>query len=233
MQIGNKKITDFPPGIEFINGLFQAFAVRSGGFYVVPIPTVRISLQVLYVIMMYISVYPISISIRNSNVYEERSLGIYSDEDDPAYALLEKSGVGPLSWLKSRFSAPGQEQTNLYFVQHQLRVQLAHDLWWLVLAVFLIMIIEGGQFEKRPDVFSVFNVIFEVVSGQYSSIPSLPTSHSTAQLTTPYLGYGTVGISVGLPDQAYSFSGAWHKLSKLILCAVMLRGRTPRPACCH
>lgn len=38
-------------------------------------------------------------------------------------------------------------------------------------------------------------------------------------------GYGTVGISVGLPDQAYSFCGAWHTLSKLILCAVMLRGR--------
>jgi Trk-type K+ transport system membrane component len=38
-------------------------------------------------------------------------------------------------------------------------------------------------------------------------------------------GYGTVGISVGLPDQAYSFCGAWHTLSKLILCAVMFRGR--------
>jgi hypothetical protein len=34
-----------------------------------------------------------------------------------------------------------------------------------------------------------------------------------------------VGISVGVPDNAYSFSGSWHKLSKLILCAVMLRGR--------
>jgi Trk-type K+ transport system membrane component len=38
-------------------------------------------------------------------------------------------------------------------------------------------------------------------------------------------GYGTVGISVGLPNEAYSFCGAWHSLSKLILCAVMLRGR--------
>jgi Trk-type K+ transport system membrane component len=38
-------------------------------------------------------------------------------------------------------------------------------------------------------------------------------------------GYGTVGISIGLPTEAYSFCGAWHKLSKLILCAVMLRGR--------
>ena len=37
--------------------------------------------------------------------------------------------------------------------------------------------------------------------------------------------YGTVGISVGLPTQAYSFSGAWHGASKLVLCLVMLRGR--------
>jgi Trk-type K+ transport system membrane component len=40
-----------------------------------------------------------------------------------------------------------------------------------------------------------------------------------------FTAYGTVGISVGLPDKAYSFCGDWHALSKLILCAVMLRGR--------
>ena len=34
-----------------------------------------------------------------------------------------------------------------------------------------------------------------------------------------------MGISVGAPNEAYSFSGAWHAVSKLILCAVMLRGR--------
>jgi Trk-type K+ transport system membrane component len=55
LNIGNDAITHFPPGIEFIDGLFQALAVRSGGFYVVPISTVRISLQVLYVVMWYLS----------------------------------------------------------------------------------------------------------------------------------------------------------------------------------
>jgi Trk-type K+ transport system membrane component len=39
------------------------------------------------------------------------------------------------------------------------------------------------------------------------------------------IAYGTVGISVGLPDEAFSFCGDWHSLSKLILCAVMIRGR--------
>jgi Trk-type K+ transport system membrane component len=94
------------------------------------------------------------------------------------------------------------EQTKSYFVRQQLRAQLAHDAWWLALAIFLIMVIESSQFETNPAVFSVFNVIFEVVSG-----------------------YGCVGISVGLPNKEYSFCGGWHKLSKLVLCAVMIRGR--------
>jgi Trk-type K+ transport system membrane component len=215
-QIGNPEITRYSPGIEFIDGLFQATAVRSGGFYVVPIPSVRISLQVLYVIMMYISAFPVAITIRNSNVYEERSLGIYSD--DPGYDEMQASGRTFVSWARKRFGGPASNHRGV-FVQQQLRAQLAHDLWWLVLAVFLIMIIEGKQFQANPAVFSVFNVIFEVVSGEFSHTPSQTYKANYNG------GYGTVGISVGLPDQAYSFCGAWHTISKLILCAVMLRGR--------
>ncbi|KAG1746345.1 cation transport protein-domain-containing protein [Suillus lakei] len=37
--------------------------------------------------------------------------------------------------------------------------------------------------------------------------------------------YGTVGLSLGIPTENYSFSGALKPLSKLILCLVMLRGR--------
>jgi len=196
-QIGNKEITALPTGIAVIDGLFQALAVRSGGFYVVPITSVRISLQCLYVIMMYISVYPVVITMRNSNVYEERSLGIYAD--DPGFDAWERQNRSFLTTFKKRFTEGGQKS---YFVRQQLRAQLAHDLWWIVLAVFFIMIVEGSLFDQDPATYSVFNVVFEVVSG-----------------------YGTVGISTGLPDQAYSFCGDWHTLSKLILCAVMLRGR--------
>jgi Trk-type K+ transport system membrane component len=162
LNIGNNAITHFSPGIEFLDGLFQAFAVRSGGFYVVNISSVRVSLQVLYVIMMYISAFPVAITMRNSNVYEERSLGIYSDE--PGYD--EEKG-GSLSYFKRMVGLESKNPaTTGYFVQQQLRAQLAHDLWWLVLAVFLIMVIEGAQFEQEPAVFSVFNVMFEVVSGK-------------------------------------------------------------------
>ena len=207
LNIGNTLITKLDTGPEIIDGLFQAVAVRSGGFYVVNISNVRVSLQVLYVVMMYISVYPVVITMRNSNVYEERSLGIYAD--DPGYAAQQSqkfAGIGNLfGGLRRHLTGEGmtsQEVRGSYFVRQQLQAQLAHDAWFLAFAVFLISIIEGGQFEKDPATFSVFNILFEVVSG-----------------------YACVGISVGLPYAAYSFCGSWHALSKLILCCVMIRGR--------
>ncbi|KAI3542908.1 cation transporter [Colletotrichum abscissum] len=259
LNIGNSVIEKIPTGYRVLNGLFQALAVRSGGFYVVPISGLFIGLQLLYVIMMYISVYPVVITMRHSNIYEERSLGIYSDdidtasEIDPEVAdpllpigsrpptLARTTSIGAASArpsvlarrlsrsgpviearraFKSTFmsfhgvgvvppkgpglgqSAAEQGESRVSFISHQIRGQLAHDLWWLVLAVLIITIIETSKFIQDPVTFSVFNIIFEVVSA-----------------------YGTVGISVGIPADAYSFCGAWHVGSKLVLCLVMLRGR--------
>jgi Trk-type K+ transport system membrane component len=143
---------------------------------VVPILNIRISLQVLYVIMMYISAFPIAITIRNSNVYEERRLGIYTN--DPGYdhtAAKTPKKAGVFSWMKNQITAPTNESSRRYFVQQQLRAQLAHDLWWLGLAIFLIMIVEGNSFESNPAVYSVFNVIFETVSGK--SRQFMPLGH--------------------------------------------------------
>ena len=172
---------------------------------------------------MYISVYPVVITMRNSNVYEERSLGIYADEPQPASKPpfandVDERGGGlkrsnTFTTIKRVLSSShnnannsnlgsGGQESRSYFVRQQLRGQLAHDIWWIVLAVLFICITETSQFESDPVDYSVFNVLFEVVSA-----------------------YGCVGISVGLPNVAYSFCGGWHTLSKLILCAVMLRGR--------
>jgi len=118
--------------------------------------------------MMYISAFPIAITIRNSNVYEERSLGIYRDDPEYDHTTAEKPNkAGPFSWFKNQFNAPANESSRRYFIQQQLRAQLAHDLWWLGLAVFLIMITESSSFERNPVVYSVFNIIFEIVSGTH------------------------------------------------------------------
>ncbi|KIW99816.1 uncharacterized protein Z518_10744 [Rhinocladiella mackenziei CBS 650.93] len=228
LNLGNPTIDAIPAQFRVLDGLFQAFAVRSGGFYVVAISSLRSGLLVLYVLMMYISAFPITMTIRNTNVYEERSLGIYADDGlsqpegpalDPSAAPEEEKGKDPrrhkfFSGLRRTLTVvthgpvPPAESRSLGgftrqdFIRQQLRGQLGHDLWWIALAIFLITAIETGQFEREPVVFSTFNIIFETVSA-----------------------YGCVGISMGVPWNAYSFCGAWHTVSKLVLCAVMLRGR--------
>ncbi|KAJ5176979.1 Low-affinity potassium transport protein [Penicillium canariense] len=197
LNIDNPAVNAIPRGSRVLDGLFQALCVRSGGFYVVNISALQLGTQVIYVVMMYISVYPVVITMRHSNVYEERSLGIYADDPSMNEDDQESSSESSGSRL-SMTPASGR----ISFIRHQLRAQMAYDLWWIALAVIIICIVEAGQFTRDPVTFSAFNIIFETVSA-----------------------YGCVGISTGLPNQLYSFSGAWHTLSKLVLCAVMIRGR--------
>lgn len=68
---------------------------------------------------------------------------------------------------------------------------------------WLICVVETPHFNMDPASYSVFSVVFEVISA-----------------------YGCVGISVGHPNYTTSLSGALRGGSQLLLCAVMLLGRT-------
>ncbi|KAK6722793.1 hypothetical protein SNK04_001646 [Fusarium graminearum] len=230
LNIGNKVVESMPVSDRIIAGWFQAIAVRAAGFAVVSIGSLYPAVQLLYMIMMYVSVYPVSITMRHSNVYEERSLGIY--EDDPQ-VLEAENGTGHLPTiseapekpaLRRRVTAAAQktvkksmtfhgvgvrpppkgpdDNSRISFIAQQMRGQLAHDLWWLILPVLIIMIIETDHFNQQPLAYSIFNVLFEVVSA-----------------------YGCVGLSVGAPGQSYSLAGGMHRGSKFVLCLVILRGR--------
>ncbi|KEY64248.1 hypothetical protein S7711_09040 [Stachybotrys chartarum IBT 7711] len=233
MNIGNAVIEAMPLGDRIMDGLFQAVSVRAAGFTVIAVPVLFVGVQVLYTVMMYISVYPVVITMRSSNVYEERSLGIY--EDDPsvlaqaeadAEATLVPSGPSEVNTLRRRntgavigknlkrvmtFQGVGvrappsgapHEPSRISFIGQQIRGQLAHDLWWLVLAVLIIVTIETYHFLVDPVSYSVFNILFESISA-----------------------YACVGLSMGLPNTSPSFVGGWYTGSKVVLCLVMLRGR--------
>ena len=91
---------------------------------------------------MYISVFPIAISVRRTNVYEEKSLGIYASSGDDAEDEKETSYVGA-----------------------HLRRQLSFDLWYVFLGFFVIAVAEGGRISNTNDyAFSMFSVLFEIVS---------------------------------------------------------------------
>ncbi len=258
--------------------------------------------QVLWLVLYYTAAYPHIITMRNSNVYEERSLGIYegdnaeveqlhsatsslfdvdtdvadqaelphstgNDDDDnnnnnnnnnknknwdavsrtPSTRSVKKlyevgrrgtafvgrqiqrrmtsfQGVGVAAPVPAPTTAPkplrraatvdvGRRASvhSLHdhpptgppsLVSQQVRGQLSHDVWWIALTLFLIALIETRHSLEDPATYSVFTILFEIVSG-----------------------YTNIGISIGLPDQSYSFSGGMYTGSKIVMIFVMLRGR--------
>lgn len=163
-----------------LNGLFQATSTRTAGFASVNLAALHPGIQVSYLIMMYISVFPIAISVRRTNVYEEKSLGIYgtaaeaeADDKEPSY------------------------------VSAHLRRQLGFDLWYVFLGLFIIAIAEGDRLANSNEyAFTLFSVLFEIVSA-----------------------YGTVGLSLGYPNNDASFSAEFNVVSKLVIIAMQIRGR--------
>ncbi|KAI8716498.1 hypothetical protein NCS52_00943900 [Fusarium sp. LHS14.1] len=81
-NLNNPEIESIPTGPRVLAGLLQALSIRFGGFHITNIANLHIGLQVLYVIAMFILTYPIRLGVRRTNVYEERSLGIFNPRND-------------------------------------------------------------------------------------------------------------------------------------------------------
>ncbi|CCE79322.1 Piso0_001379 [Millerozyma farinosa CBS 7064] len=182
LDIHSKFLDPYPTGIKVMQGLFQAFSTRTAGFSVFSLSNIHSAVQVSYLIMMYISVLPLAISIRRTNVYEEQSLGVYVHGKDEV-------------------SKHEDDNTQKNFIGAHLRRQLSFDLWFIFLGLFIICIAEGSKIKKDIN-FSIFAILFEIISA-----------------------YGTVGLSLGYPNFDPSFSGKFTKISKLVIIAMMIRGR--------
>jgi Cation transport protein len=143
LQLNDPIISTLPPGLKLVDGLFQAASTRTAGFGVVNLALLHPAVQVSYLIMMYISVFPIAISMRRTNVYEEKSLGIYGESTNEA-------------------EGDGKEPS---YVGAHLRRQLSFDLWYVFLGLFLIAIFEGSRLANTNEyAFTVFSVLFEIIS---------------------------------------------------------------------
>ncbi|PMD37454.1 potassium transport protein TRK1/TRK2 [Hyaloscypha variabilis F] len=179
LDLGNTIVTQLPVNIRVLDGWFQAVSTRTAGFGVVDLAELHPAIQVSYMLMMYISVLPIAISVRRTNVYEERSLGIYGS------AMEENEDEGEPSYVGAH-----------------LRRQLSFDLWYIFLGLFIIAISEGSRLQQSDPGFTLFTVLFEIVSA-----------------------YGTVGLSLGYPNINASFSAEFGVIAKLVIIAMQVRGR--------
>ena len=88
LNLGNDYTDAIPVGYRFVDGLFQAISTRTAGVGVVNLQLLNPAILVSYLIMMYISVYPVAISVRRTNPYEEKSLGIFASEDEENSSFL-------------------------------------------------------------------------------------------------------------------------------------------------
>jgi len=74
----------FPGSIPSLK-LTKAISTRTAGVAVINLQVLHPALLVSYLVMMYISVYPVAMSIRKTNVYEENSLGLYADDHEESF----------------------------------------------------------------------------------------------------------------------------------------------------
>ncbi|KAG4306581.1 hypothetical protein PORY_000569 [Pneumocystis oryctolagi] len=139
LDFNNPSLKEIGPiHLRVLNCLFQSFSTRTAGFTVVSLSTLHTAVLVSYMFMMYISVFPVAVSIRKTNVYEERSLGIYTNDDD---------------------------SQNASFVGTHIRQQLSFDLWYIFLGLFIICIAENDNIKNEAiPTFNVFSILFEIIS---------------------------------------------------------------------
>ncbi|KAJ6490216.1 potassium transporter [Mycena vitilis] len=153
LDIGLPFYEALPKGPRIVNGLFQGLAARASGLAIVPVASASPALQFLYVVMMYIAVYPVAMTIRSTNVYESESLGVF--EEPPADEDEEPTDLDKLE---------PRERIGRYLLWHLDR-QMSIDIWWLVWGVFLVAVVERHNLlDEDKKWFDLFRVVFELVS---------------------------------------------------------------------
>lgn len=130
LDLENPELTVLPLGPRILAAIFQAASSRHTGTSSFNLANVNPAVQFSLLVMMYISIYPIAISIRMSNSYEENPVGIYGGDE----SLDEQKG-------------------KTYLLGH-MRNQLSFDLWYIFLGVFCVCAAESKRIMDADDTVS-------------------------------------------------------------------------------
>ncbi|KOS43199.1 hypothetical protein ACN38_g5919 [Penicillium nordicum] len=160
LDLNNPAVNNLAPGPRVLAAIFQAASARHTGTSTFNLADVSPAVQFSLAIMMYIAIFPIAISIRASNVYEETALGVYPTDGNT------------------------DEHNGRSYIINHIQNQLTFDLWYIFLGSFCICVAEAGKIaDTSIPAFSVFSVLFEVVSaygnvGLSLGFPTVSTSLS-------------------------------------------------------
>lgn len=180
---------------KFWNAFCNAVSARTAGVNSVDLFKLGILSTYTITVMMYISTAPTFVTMRYSAVHR----GHKTELDITGHSEgWEQATAGPVG-----------DNT----IVSQFKAYLAQDLAYLFFIVFGILYFESDKFQataaiKSPEDDGIYNdydflkVIFEMCSA-----------------------YGTVGLSLGYRNAAWSFSGDWTRPSQMLLVWAMLLGR--------
>ncbi|KAM0334391.1 hypothetical protein ACHAQA_001417 [Verticillium albo-atrum] len=171
LDLNDNVVSGMPVHLRIVNGLFQAACTRTAGFSSVNLSLLHPAVQVSYMMMMYISVFPIAISIRRTNVYEEKSLGVYNGPEDDE-TINDASAMS--------------------YVGTHLRRQLSFDLWYVFLGLFILSITEGTKIQNNE--FNVYSILFELISAYGTVGLSLGYPNVNASLSSQFTTGGKLVI---------------------------------------
>ena len=127
LDLNNPSVNDLPMGPRVLSAMYLAASARHTGTTTLNLAEVNPGVQFSLLVMMYIAILPIAISIRTSNTYEERTLGIYQKD-------------GRLD----------ETRPYAYFMMH-FRNQLTFDLWYIFLGTFCICVSEAPRIMDATD----------------------------------------------------------------------------------
>jgi Trk-type K+ transport system membrane component len=198
LDLNNPEVAALPAGQRLFAAIFQAASSRHTGTSTFNLANVNPAVQFSLMVMMYIAIFPIALSIRASNTYEEKSLGIWEQE-------------GHLDEVHGRS----------YLMKH-MQNQLNFDLWYIFLGIFCICIAEAGKIADTgepvshpPPSHSQFEVLIfcrPSVSGPSSSRSHLPSRSPLFPIySLPSLPQPTPWV-----ESLHSFSTPSHRLRKHI-----------------
>jgi Trk-type K+ transport system membrane component len=138
----------------FLGGFFTEVNVRSSGMNVYNLSLFNPAMWIYFVFAMYVSVIPIALARKRTNVYVDRELDQQPERGE--MKVLPDGTVVFVPMQKKRKTMDG-------FVVNQLKSQVFSEMAVVLLAIFLIVAVETyyGYFATREYVFAI---IFEVVS---------------------------------------------------------------------
>ena len=179
-------------------GAFQVISLRSAGLQIMDFRLLNRGLMVVWVVAMYIPTAP----------YIGKGL-VGKDEMD-AKTMYEKKGMIGGSLSSGSGSGSGSIDLEDDDILHEefmhsssfIKKNILNHTFFIFLSVAICSCIESDYIRANPEVNNVFFIFFEIISA-----------------------YGNVGVSMGVPNEAYNLCGKFQTTSKLIVIFMMLLGK--------